>query len=70
MGARFLAHASDITLIKTGLERLQREFAVAGFTFENQLLPKSMQNSPAPHFSPTNGNGKIGAPAATELTRD
>ena len=37
MGARFICHNADIVLIKAGLERIQQEFAVLGFTFENRL---------------------------------
>jgi 4-hydroxy-2-oxoheptanedioate aldolase len=69
MGARFLAHASDLTLVKNGLEQLQRNFAAAGFTFDNQLLPKVAQHSPAPHFSSTNGNGKAEASSASDSAR-
>jgi 4-hydroxy-2-oxoheptanedioate aldolase len=57
MGARFLAHCSDMNLIKTGLERIQREFAGAGFVFDNQLTSSATGPRPrAPHFSGSNGD--------------
>ena len=37
MGARFICHMADIALIKFGLEKIQRDFAPMGFTFENRL---------------------------------
>jgi 4-hydroxy-2-oxoheptanedioate aldolase len=65
MGARFLAHTSDITIVKNGLEQLQRDFAVAGFSFDNRLQPQATQNrTPAPHLAPNNGRGQT-APAGS-----
>lgn len=37
MGARLLCHSADIIMIKTGLERIQEQFAPLGFTFANKL---------------------------------
>lgn len=37
MGARFLAHGSDIVLIKHGFEQIQEEFRSLGVTFGNCL---------------------------------
>ncbi len=37
MGARFICHMADIVLVKNGLEKIQRDFAPLGFTFENRL---------------------------------
>ena len=39
MGARFLSHGSDIVSVKRALEKMQGDFASAGFTFDNQLSP-------------------------------
>jgi 4-hydroxy-2-oxoheptanedioate aldolase len=52
MGARFLAHGADMLLVKLGWERMQREFAAAGFQFENRLIPGDSQEvAPgAPHY--------------------
>jgi hypothetical protein len=60
MGARFLPHCSDMNLVKSGLERIQREFAPAGFSFENRLAPSiSSAIPPVPHFVTANGDGKF-----------
>jgi len=37
MGARFICHQGDITMIKDALEQMQRDFAPLGFTFEGPL---------------------------------
>jgi 4-hydroxy-2-oxoheptanedioate aldolase len=37
LGARFLAHGSDIMFVKRALEDLQRRFGPVGFQFENRL---------------------------------
>jgi 4-hydroxy-2-oxoheptanedioate aldolase len=37
MGARFLPHGADVLHVKFGLEKIQRDFAQAGFSFANQL---------------------------------
>jgi len=37
MGARFICHNCDIVILKTAMERMQRDFAELGFTFENRL---------------------------------
>jgi 4-hydroxy-2-oxoheptanedioate aldolase len=67
MGARFLAYCSDMNLVKTGLEKIQRDFSSAGFSFENRLSPPAVpQHSPAPHFVPSNGHGKIDVPFGNE----
>ena len=51
MGARFVTFGSDLTLIKRGLEQMQREFLAEGFSFENQLIPPSVTVRPhtVPH---------------------
>lgn len=33
MGARFLAHGADLTILKTGLEKIRSDFAPLGFRF-------------------------------------
>ena len=42
MGARFMAHTSDITLVMKGLESIQKEFGPVGFAFTNQLTNASV----------------------------
>jgi len=37
MGARFVAHGADIIHIKNALEKIQKDFAALGFTFNNSL---------------------------------
>ena len=37
MGARVIFHYADIVAVKTALERIQRDFAPLGFTFDNRL---------------------------------
>lgn len=49
-GARFLAHNSDILLVKEGFERIQREFSTIGLSFENQL--NGFADSPPPVKEP------------------
>jgi hypothetical protein len=65
MGATFLAHLSDMNLIKRGLEQIQRDFAAAGFSFDNRLASSSIVPKPrSPRFAPVSGNGSINqAPA-------
>jgi 4-hydroxy-2-oxoheptanedioate aldolase len=59
MGARFLAHCSDMNLVKNGLERIQHDFAPAGFSFKNRLTaPTTLAKPPEPHFVAANGDGK------------
>jgi 4-hydroxy-2-oxoheptanedioate aldolase len=37
LGARFLAHGSDLIFVKRALEDLQKRFGPLGFTFENRM---------------------------------
>lgn len=37
LGARFICHGADIIMVKTGLERIHREFGPLGFTFTPRL---------------------------------
>lgn len=37
MGASFVASATDIVLLKTAFEGIQKQYATAGFTFDNRL---------------------------------
>jgi 4-hydroxy-2-oxoheptanedioate aldolase len=37
MGARFICHGADILIMKLGLEKIQRDYAPLGFTFDNQI---------------------------------
>ena len=37
LGAGFLACGADLLMVKTGLEKLQDDFAPLGFTFDNQV---------------------------------
>jgi 4-hydroxy-2-oxoheptanedioate aldolase len=69
MGARFLPHCSDMNLVKSGLERIQRDFAGAGFSFENRLAaaPRLAQ-LPGPHFVATNRDGNDELPPRNLLT--
>ena len=63
MGARFMAHSADITLIKKGLENIQAEFGPKGFAFTNQLTSAATRPAlHAPHLI-RNKNG-----SAVELT--
>lgn len=41
MGARIIAHSADLLILKAGLEAIQRDFADAGFKFNNQLAQMS-----------------------------
>lgn len=51
LGARFLAHGADMLLVKQGWERMQKDFAEAGLTFDNQLLPSTdSSGASAPHY--------------------
>jgi 4-hydroxy-2-oxoheptanedioate aldolase len=50
MGARFLGYNSDLQIIKSGLEKIQRDFVPLGFTFENHLTPAA-----TPSHSPLHG---------------
>ncbi len=45
MGARLLCHNADIIMVKTGLERIQEQFAPLGFTFANKLTGKGEEVS-------------------------
>jgi 4-hydroxy-2-oxoheptanedioate aldolase len=65
MGARFLAYCSDMTLIKRGLEAIQRDFSTLGFSFENTLTPPTAPTPMrSPHFVKTNGQSKKSPGAA------
>ncbi len=37
MGARFICYGNDLIFIKSGLEKMQEDFAKLGFTFDNYL---------------------------------
>jgi 4-hydroxy-2-oxoheptanedioate aldolase len=37
LGAGFLACGADLLMVKTGMERIQEDFAPLGFTFDNQV---------------------------------
>jgi 4-hydroxy-2-oxoheptanedioate aldolase len=37
MGARFLAYSADIVILKDAFERIQKDFAPLGFTFDSRL---------------------------------
>jgi 4-hydroxy-2-oxoheptanedioate aldolase len=37
MGARFICYGEDLSIIKDGLEKIQRQFAAMGFRFDNVL---------------------------------
>ena len=37
MGARFIAYNADLTMIKNGLQQMQRDLSPLGFTFDNRL---------------------------------
>lgn len=39
MGARFLAHNADILMIQAGMQKLRRDFAPLGFTFDDSRQP-------------------------------
>ena len=40
LGAKLLAHHSDIMIVKQGWERIQDDFGKIGFTFANSLAAK------------------------------
>jgi 4-hydroxy-2-oxoheptanedioate aldolase len=71
MGARFMPHGADLSHVKFGLERIQRDFAQAGFSFVNQL---SVANNSAavrplagPHQVGGSGTGGSGFGAVAKL---
>jgi 4-hydroxy-2-oxoheptanedioate aldolase len=72
LGARFLPHSSDITLVKNGLEKIQRDFAEAGFTFINQLagesIPAAVHQLAGPHQIGANGFGASVSVASKTVT--
>ncbi len=41
LGARFVCHQADITLLKAGFERIQADFSQLGFSFPNSLAAPS-----------------------------
>ena len=44
MGARFLAHTSDLIILKRGFEQVQRDFSSLGFGFGSAPVPAGCQN--------------------------
>lgn len=58
LGAKFLAHGSDLILVKQGLEQIQRNFHNLGFQFTSPLVAAGLQNGYAVPGSPAAAQGR------------
>lgn len=57
MGASFITHGSDFTLLRKCLEQIQQQFAPLGFKFDNQLtdVHAAGRHLAGPHLGKPNG---------------